>query len=406
MERRKQVGIFPTKHGYFVDRRYKGQRIRRSGFKTFTEAEDWLIYEMDRVRITTLTSPQIVRTFDDAAAKYLIDFENKATIETDIFNLNAVMPFIKNLRLDQIHDDTLRPFINARKATLRKVRISKDEHIMRPLKNKTVNLTLGVVRRILNLAARRWRDEDGRPWLHTAPLISMLPLTDARPPRPIMWAEQRRLLPALPDHLANMALFMLNTGVRDDVVVSLQWDWEVYLEAFGVSIFIVPKHHVKGAYESKTDMVLVCNSIAQKVVDAQRGKHSTHVFVYRRELGKTSETSVERDWKPVGTMNNTAWQNARLKAGLGDLHVHDLRHTVGMRLREAGVSDKTRSAILWHTNDSITDHYSMAMVREIFEALEKIREESGTWNKSLQTLIFEARERSVQKVSKQNVKTG
>ena len=77
------------------------------------------------------------------------------------------------------------------------------------------------------------------------------------------------------------------------------------------------------------------------------------------------------------------WQNARLRAGLGDLQVHDLRHTVGMRLQEAGVSDKTRSAIFWHSNDSITDHYSMAMVREIFEALEKIKEESGAWNKSL-----------------------
>jgi integrase len=30
----------------------------------------------------------------------------------------------------------------------------------------------------------------------------------------------------------------------------------------------------------------------------------------------------------VESMNNTAWHNARSKAGLGDLHVHDLRHTV------------------------------------------------------------------------------
>lgn len=42
----------------------------------------------------------------------------------------------------------------------------------------------------------------------------------------------------------------------------------------------------------------------------------------------------------------------------------------------------------------------MAMVREIHEALEKIKDEGSSWNKSLQTLIFEARERSAQKVSK------
>lgn len=316
------------------------------------------------------------------------------------------MPYIRHLRLDQVHDDTLKPFIKARKATLRKVRINEREYQLRPLKNKTVNMSLAVVRRILNLAARKWRDEEGRTWLQTAPLISMLPLTDVRPPRPVMWSEQRTLMPLLPSHLANMALFMLNTGVRDDVVVSLRWDWEIYLEELGTSIFVVPKTHVKGEYEHKTDMVLVCNSVAYKVVDAQRGKNPEFVFCYRRELGRTSETDVERDWKPVGTMNNTAWQNARLKAGLGDLHVHDLRHTVGMRLRESGAKRETIAAVLWHSNESITDHYSMAMVREIFEALEKIKDEGGSWNKSLQTLIFEARARNVHKMSTHKRATG
>jgi integrase len=280
---------------------------------------------------------------------------------------------------------------------MRKVRLGKTECLERPLTNKTVNLSLSVVRRILNLAARSWRDEEGRTWLVSAPKITMLPLTDSRPPRPLMWAEQRALLPLLPDHLTSMALFALNCGVRDDVVVSLRWDWEVYLDEFDTSIFVIPKSHVKGEFEQKTDMVLVCNSVAQKVVDAQRGKHAEHVFVYRRELGKTSKTIKERDWNPIETMNNSAWQNARLKAGLGDLHVHDLRHTVGMRLREAGVRRETISAVLWHSNDSITDHYSVAMVREIYEALEKIKGEGSDWNKSLRTLIFESR---AQKVSK------
>lgn len=40
----------------------------------------------------------------------------------------------------------------------------------------------------------------------------------------------------------------------------------------------------------------------------------------------------------------------------------------------------------------------MAMVREIYEALELIKEESKGWNKSLQTLIFEAREKRLPKL--------
>jgi integrase len=54
-------------------------------------------------------------------------------------------------------------------------------------------------------------------------------------------------------------------------------------------------------------------------------------------------------YRRIQTMNNTAWQTARRKAGLGDLHVHDLLHTVGMRLREAGVAKNTISDVLWHS---------------------------------------------------------
>ena len=56
-----------------------------------------------------------------------------------------------------------------------------------------------------------------------APLIRMLPLTEQRPPRPISWCEQDKLLSVLPPHLSDMALFVLNTGLRNAVVCNLRW---------------------------------------------------------------------------------------------------------------------------------------------------------------------------------------
>jgi hypothetical protein len=94
-------------------------------------------------------------------------------------------------------------------------------------------------------------------------------------------------------------------------------------------------------------------------------------------------------YRPIETMNNTGWQNARKAAGLGDLHVHDLRHTVGMRLRETGVPEGTIADILWHSKKSMTQHYSMAQIVELHGALEKIKADSGAWNKSLATLRLE-----------------
>lgn len=389
---RKTAGIYETETGYEVDKWYKGERLRQCGFGNFEEAEAWVVEQMERIRLAKSIGQRGTWTFEQAAARYLELYQNKQSIVSDVYHLKPIMPFIGKLKLGQIHNETLKPFIEARKKAGRK--------------NKTVNLSLEKVRRILNLCARDWRDENGHTWLATPPLITMLPLTDQRPPRPLMWAEQRKLLPCLPDHLAEMALFDLNTGARDEVVCNLQWSWEVPIPQLGISVFVVPKEHVKGEEKRKTDRVLVCNTVAQSIVERQRGKHETHVFVYRRERVKNKHLEPKMAYRPVEVMNNTAWQNGRKKAGLGDLHVHDLRHTVGLRLREAGVPESTVSEVLWHANKSITGHYSMAQIVEVFEALEKIKDETNRWNMSLQSLIREAAEGRIPVKSPLQKKTG
>ena len=97
-------------------------------------------------------------------------------------------------------------------------------------------------------------------------------------------------------------------------------------------------------------------------------------------------------YRPIALMSNNGWMRGRTKAGLADLHVHDLRHTVGMRLREAGVAEATRADILWHSSGSMTHHYSMAQILELHGALELIKADSGRWNKSLATLRREQEE--------------
>ena len=155
---------------------------------------------------------------------------------------------------------------------------------------------------------------------------------------------------SLPDHLSRMALFVLNTGVRDDVVCSLRWEWEIRIPELGISVFEVPRQHVKGKKRSK---IVVCNSVSQSVVESVRGMHEEFVFVYRRERVKNVSQAPAMAYRRIVTMNNTACQRARKEADLGDLRVHDLRHTVGMRLREAGVPEGTRADILWHSTRSM-----------------------------------------------------
>ena len=376
-------GIYPEKDGTWqVDKWYLGTRLRQRGFPTAGEAESWLIARLGELRAVHLHGMRPERTFDQAAAHYVTTHQDKKSLPTEIILLDSIMPFIGQLTLPQVHDGALAPYVAARKAEGRK--------------NKTINLALGVVRRILNLAATSWRDDDGKTWLEQAPKITMLPLVGhQREPRPISWGQQRTLMPLLPDHLARMSLFTLNTGVRDDVACSLRWEWEIKVPELGCSVFDVPRQHVKGGRRSR---IIVCNSVAQSIIETVRGQHPEWVFVYRRERVKHTDQAPAMPYRRIQTMNNTAWQNARKAAGLGDLHVHDLRHTVGMRLREAGVAESTVAEVLWHSNKTMTQHYSMAQIVELHAALEKIKADSGKWNKTLATLRQEQEERRLLEV--------
>jgi integrase len=162
--------------------------------------------------------------------------------------------------LRQVHMGALQEFIGKRKAD--------------GVKTKTLNAALAVVRRILNLAAAEWIDEKGMTWLETAPKIKLLPVKDARSPYPLTQEEQGGLFQELPDHLARMALFEVNTGCREQEVCGLRWDYEVKVPALDTSVFLIPKEQVKNGEER----LVVLNRVAKSVVESLRGLRPTHVF--------------------------------------------------------------------------------------------------------------------------------
>lgn len=58
--------------------------------------------------------------------------------------------------------------------------------------------------------------------------------------------------------------------------------------------------------------------------------------------------------------------------GFRTLHVHDLKHTFGRRLRAAGVSLETRKVLLGHKNGDITTHYSAPEIQELIDAANRV----------------------------------
>lgn len=175
------------------------------------------------------------RTFREAATRFLEENQHKRSLDRDARALAVFDPYIGELQLKQVHSGTLQVYIRDR----RKAGASPG----------TINRDLAVVRRILNLCARLWRDESDRPWLDTAPLIQMLRHPNRRAPYPLSMEEQRLLFSQLAEHLARMALFKVNTGTREHEVCSLRWRWEVRIPELDTSVFIIPADYVKNGIE-------------------------------------------------------------------------------------------------------------------------------------------------------------
>jgi integrase len=139
-------------------------------------------------------------------------------------------------------------------------------------------------------------------WLEHAPKIKLFPVVDARAPYPLSSDEQALLFQELPEHLARMALFKVNTGCREQEVCGLKWEYEVKVPELSTSVFIIPAAKVKNGEER----LVVLNRVASSVVESVRDMHPEYVFV--RKFEKTEEA------RPVTKMNNTAWKAARERA--------------------------------------------------------------------------------------------
>jgi integrase len=334
-------GLIKRGRYWHIEKRVGGRRVRQStGTDRLEEAERYLARQMEEARQAQIYGIRPSRTFEQAAAKFVLEHQHKRSLEDDVSRLKNLLPWIGQIALDKLGVGALQPWIAHR----RKARVDVG----------TINHGLQVVRCIMNLASSEWIDEQGLTWIRSPAKIKLMPNHHKRPPYPLSWDEQTKLFRELPDYLAEMALFAVNTGCRDGEICNMLWDWEVAVPELNTSVFIVPGWRVKNGDER----LVVLNCLAMSIVNARRGKHATHVFAHND--------------RPIGYMLNRAWRAARTRAGLAHVRVHDLKHTFGRRLRAAGVSFEDRQDLLGHRSGRITTHYSAAELSRLIEAADRI----------------------------------
>jgi len=391
---RKPTGLYKRGKYWYIDKDVSGKRISGpTGTTKIKEAEAILNQKIAEARKAIHFGVRPRRTFQEAVNKYIKEEElnGKASLDTEIGYIDTLLPFIGQMPLDSIHNDTLAKYKETRKKEPYLAGCAKKGKTKKRRKNQTINYGLKLVSQILKRAATDWRDDNNLTWLAEAPKIKLLPENDKRQPYPISWEEQETLFSALPAHLKRMALFAVNTGCRDSEICSLKWEWEKRIPGLDTSVFIIPGFVMEqlAASASETedadeleevnivgidqvqrqtkngeDRLIVLNKVATDIVESVRGVHSEYVFSYRgRRLYR---------------MNNTGWQTARKNVGLRQVRVHDLRHTFGRRLRAADVSFEDRQDLLGHKSGRVTTHYSAAEIGNLIAAVNRVCEHNDS----------------------------
>ena len=163
MGRKQAPGLRKRGGVWHVDKCIDGRRICESTeTASLEEAGRFLARRTEEMRQARIYGVRPSRTFEQAAAKFVLENQHKRTLDSDIGRLKQLMPQVGQLALDKVHRGTLQPWI--------------EERQRQGVTVGTINHGLKVVRRILNLAAQEWIDENGLTWLAAAPKIRQCPV--------------------------------------------------------------------------------------------------------------------------------------------------------------------------------------------------------------------------------------
>ncbi len=239
-----------------------------------------------------------------AVAEYLTEREEQSSINTTIGRLRWLKPLLEGKALIDINHDLISEIKTAKQKEIVFIRVKHDikKSTNRKVRPATVNRILKLISAVLNVAL-------GKGWLDQVPKINYL----AEPKKRIRWLipqEAERLLSILPSHLADMAQFSLETGLRQANVTGLEWS---QIDLARKVAWIHPDQA-----KARKAICVPLSDEAINVLNHQMSKrrdvdHIASVFVYKGRSIKQTSTK--------------AWYKALKTAGIKDFRWHDLRHT-------------------------------------------------------------------------------
>jgi integrase len=224
----------------------------------------------------------------------------------------------------------------------------------RTRKPSTINRELQILSKIFSLAIK-YGVTDKNPCAE----VSLLPENNKRV-RYLLDDEEHRLLSVLTGprgHLLPLVILAIGTGMRRGDLFNLTWE----KIDFQRGLIYVPNS--KTGRDYAVPMNEDVRNTLRQIRSTVRG--DGHVFF---------NPDTVKPYKDI----KKAFSTACKLAGIQNLHWHDLRHTFGTRLAEAGCSEATIADLMGHTDPQTTRRYTHATDRAKRAAVEAVRLRSAT----------------------------
>ncbi|MDP2804309.1 MAG: site-specific integrase [Gallionellaceae bacterium] len=266
-------------------------------------------------------------TWDDAAHKFLLETQHKATHKDDINRLRWVQQFLRGKFLSEIDRELIGSIgeIKAKEAS-----------------PSTANRTLAVIRSILRKAMLDWE------WIDKVPRIRLYKEAKRR----VRWItpeQVKTLLAELAPHQRDMVLFALSTGLRQGNVLQLEWS---QVDLARQVCWIHPDQA-----KARKAIHVPLNSVAMDVLMRQVGKHPQRVFSLRGE--------------PIAWANTKSWRNALKRAEIENFRWHDLRHTWASWLAQQGTPLNVLQELGGWESEAMVRRYAHLAPAQLMEHSEK-----------------------------------
>ncbi|MGC4083406.1 MAG: site-specific integrase [Vicinamibacterales bacterium] len=220
--------------------------------------------------------------------------------------------------------------------------------------------TLQLLRRLLNWSIERDYRTSESPFRKHGQAVFKIRKGERRKRR-LQPGEEERLLAAAPSHLRACIEVALATAMRREEILSLTWA-DIECDAKGRPCFIRLR-----AENTKTDKArsIPVSSALRALLEMRRNGPDDEplpltAFVLGDETGTERQDSIK-----------SAWRSTCVKAGVEDLHFHDLRRTAASRWLQSGrVGLLEVRDLLGHSDVSQTSSYLDAGEGDTARAME------------------------------------